>query len=129
MKRLFSRYLSWPPVFRIWVAVLWSVLLFTLCLLPVKGIPHWNPVPYMDKWVHLFLFLVFFLVWSLSSTKSYLYILYIFIISILTGIGIEILQEYLHMGRHFDWYDIVFDGMGSSLGYFILKLFKPDLIR
>ena len=73
----------------------------------------------IDKLIHLciFAFLGFSILMSLKSIKFYQFIIIVFIY----GLGTEVLQEVMHMGRSFELLDILADLIGSSLGFLVYK--------
>src|SRR5690606_17210705 len=102
----------------------YTVLLFVATLTPLGYLKDDSPgwlssfsFEHFDKVVHflMFFFMGIFLYLSFRLQKiSYFYIPF------LTGILIEILQHYIPTGRTFDVWDILADGLGALLAYFLL---------
>lgn len=106
-------------------AVGWTLLIFFLCLIPGRDIPHVK-VPLVDKWVHFILFGIFSFLWLLSLVHTNLTRLFIvFIAAIGTGWMVEELQGLLvSLGRSKDKMDIVADGVGGLLGVLLFAMVK-----
>lgn len=102
------------------VFILYTLFLFTVTLLPLDVIgseeKDWlSKISFknQDKLVHLLLFFVFTFFLYFSRTVERFSTL--FILSVSTGILIEILQFLTAQGRTFDPMDIVADSIGSGL--------------
>jgi len=105
------------------LATLWTLLIFILCLMPGKDLPEVN-VPFIDKWTHFVLFGTFSFLWLCGFPKrKFGHLALVFIISIALGWLIECLQGYfVSLGRSKDIMDAVADGIGGLLGilFFVL---------
>lgn len=99
------------------MATLWTLLIFILCLLPGKDIPEVD-VPLIDKWTHLVLFGGFTFFWFCSRPlPTARRIISLFLWSLAVGIIIEILQGTLtFLGRSMELLDAVADSIGGLLG-------------
>lgn len=107
----------------------WTVLITVLLTLPGSALPKegWLDFLHPDKWIHLVIFAV--LVWltdrvikkqewpgghppnmGLIQAVCFLY-----------GAGMEVVQHYLIPNRSFDVWDIVADGAGCLVGYWMTK--------
>lgn len=102
------------------VFILYTLFLFTVTLLPLDVIgseeKDWlSKISFknQDKLVHLLLFFVF--TFFLYFSKNVERFSTLFILSVSTGILIEILQILTAQGRTFDLLDIVADSIGSGL--------------
>ncbi|MBA3827886.1 MAG: VanZ family protein [Taibaiella sp.] len=99
------------------LAVLWTVLIFVLCLLPGHDFPEVN-VKFIDKWTHLILFGVFTFLWLGASlvrnTRKYILL---FVFAVVTGSLIELLQgAFPSLGRSMELGDAIADAIGGLLG-------------
>lgn len=98
-------------------AILWTLLIFILCLWPSKELPEVN-VPLADKWTHIVLFAVFSFCWlCVRPGGGAGFRVFICLISIGLGWLVEWLQHSLPaLGRGFDYNDIIANGIGGLLG-------------
>ena len=115
------------------VPITLSIIILLISLNPLPKLPEISFVP-IDKIGHLlaFFILVITYLWAfIKSRKVALakinYIVFSFIICVLLGGVIEILQHYLPIRRFGDWFDFYFDIAGIILGiiiFFMLKRIK-----
>ncbi len=133
MKELFTPFSLYKKRARL-IAILWTLLVFTVCLMPAKDIPEIN-VPLIDKWVHFLLFgaFAFFCLCSRPS-KSFLFLFLIFVFSVFYGWLIETLQgAFPFLGRTYELMDIVADGIGGFIGitvfYFLFRYFEKRNVK
>jgi VanZ family protein len=107
------------------LAVAWLVLITTLLCIPGSRLPkiNWEDKILLDKWVHFFLFIILVMLWCAyfkgSKAKSKEIFLKITILSMIYGVGMELVQHYFIPFRSFAYGDIIADGFGSLAGYFI----------
>lgn len=74
----------------------------------------------LDKWVHLFLFLVLVLLWCRAHlVKSKKNFLAIAVISAFYGVIMEMVQHYFIPYRSFDYRDMIANCLGAAIGYLI----------
>lgn len=99
------------------LATLWTLLIFILCLMPGNDLPEVS-VPFIDKWTHFVLFGAFAFLWLCGFPKrKFSHLAIIFLITIALGWLIECLQGYFtFLGRDKDIMDAVADGIGGLLG-------------
>lgn len=95
------------------LAVAWTVLIVVLCTVPVSEMPAQFPPFSYDKWVHLGLFAVFAVLWLRARPGQGLAIL---VAGTVFGIGIEVVQGILPIGRSPDPLDAVADVVGLVVG-------------
>ncbi|HKC37827.1 MAG TPA: VanZ family protein [Chitinophagaceae bacterium] len=104
-------------------AIIWLLLVTTLLCIPGTRLPQikWDDKLLFDKWIHVLLFLILVLVWCRAYSKPRLKNIFIMItiLSILYGIGMEIVQKYFIPFRSFDVGDIIADAVGCITGYLI----------
>ena len=107
----------------------WTLLILLVCLMPGDNLPSSSFLGFKgaDKLIHFTLYLVLLILIgkglvsyfksSYSSTRiiviSYLYCLFL-------GIGIEFIQSVFVAGRLGDFFDVLANAIGSSIGVFIL---------
>ncbi len=80
---------------------------------------------YLDKWVHITLFSTLVALFSFPLKKQVpsnsLVYLYITLLCLMYGVGMEFMQRYFANGRSFDVWDMVADAVGCSLGFLFTK--------
>lgn len=111
-------------------AIAWLIIVTVLLLMPGDDVPNenWLSVIYFDKWVHAGLFggLTFFfslpLIYNSKSTKKLLII--IAILSFVYGVLMEFAQRYIAIDRDFDLYDMLADGIGSLIAFWLMLYLK-----
>jgi len=113
--------------------IIWSLIILILLGLPGDDLPDISffNIPYFDKIVHFFLFLVFvfFLAYGFAKQNRFNILHQKFLLlSLLTGViygGLtEILQEVVFTGRTSDFFDFIADVAGCVTGllfFFFLK--------
>lgn len=116
------------PQIVFWTALLWSVTIFILLIIPGQEFSGAPRVPFLDKIIHIFLFGIQVLLWcryiNLSRTTPVLRnFLLVFFISCLFGIAMEFVQKYGVANRSFETEDIVADIIGSAMGWLIYRYF------
>ena len=119
------------------MAVLWLLIVTTLLCIPGTELPKikWENKIWLDKWVHVFLFMVLVTLWSkVYSGKKNIQnnirkiFFQIMILGFLYGILMEIVQKYFILNRSFDLIDILANGTGCFIGYLIsIKRFVKKL--
>ena len=114
---------------------MWLLLITTLLCIPGSRLPkiNWEDKILLDKWVHFFLFLILVMLWCAyfkgSKVKYKEIFLKVAILSMIYGIGMEVVQHYFIPLRSFAYGDIIADGLGSVAGYFIaINRFVKKLI-
>ncbi|MCC6287070.1 MAG: VanZ family protein [Chitinophagaceae bacterium] len=115
---------------KIWPALLWSILIFILLIIPGKEMPAGPEIPSFDKIIHMFLFGIQVWLWCIYfkhgekfSNRLGIFFL-IFLLSCLYGIGMEYVQKYFVANRAFELGDIMADIAGSAIGLLLALKFK-----
>lgn len=99
------------------IALLWTSIVLYLCLVQSNDLPVIN-FPNLDKCIHTFFHFVFTFVWFLFFYKQlkldsiFKPLLISFVMSVVFGIGIEILQGLVTATRSAD----VMDGVANLVG-------------
>lgn len=119
---MFFKYTKW--------ALLWAVLIFILCAIPGRDLPHISFLEILefDKWVHAGVFFVltvlfirgFSLQNSLAILKSRPMIAS-FVISVAYGGSLELMQEALFSERSADIYDFIANSFGCVMGLLLYR--------
>jgi VanZ family protein len=98
-------------------ALSWTILITLLSLSPVSETPGVE-LPWLDKVVHFFFYLLFAILWYLYLNAKRLKnaAIKIFLFSVTYGIIIEVLQHSTPFHRHFDVGDIIANTLGTVMG-------------
>jgi len=108
-------------------AFTWLLFVTILLCTPGSKLPKigWSDKIWLDKWAHIFLFFVLVFLWCRAYLKRDLVIsikkicFTIAILSVVYGIGMEIVQHYFIPFRSFDYGDMIADAIGSIAGYIV----------
>ena len=110
----------------VWPALFWLVISTFLLVLPGSALPKndWLGKLWFDKWIHVGLFAIMVFLWCWSMTrfetdpvnrkKGFLFIA---ILCLVYGIGMEFVQKYFVVNRSFDEGDILADAGGCIAGW------------
>jgi VanZ family protein len=110
---------------RILPALTWLIIVTVLLCLPGSALPkeNWFDKIWLDKWIHIGLFLVMVYLWCLYVSgyegKKMRYFRQIATYFFLYGVAMELVQKYLIPNRSFDLKDILADGLGCGIGLLI----------
>jgi len=115
-------------------AIVWTIILLTLCLAPGKDIPSipWLNSIHFDKVVHFCLFGGFVLFWCYGILKQentvlFRIVLLFTLLSISLGIAVEFMQKYWIPDRDFEIGDMIADAAGAILAAILFSRFKEKL--
>jgi glycopeptide antibiotics resistance protein len=109
-------------------AFLWAAVILILCALPGSSFPKLTFLDWLrpDKVVHLIMFgaLCFLLIKGFTQQNTFhplsLYPkMYAALLSIIYGIVIELLQEYIFIWRSGEFFDVVADAFGALIGLWV----------
>lgn len=103
-------------------AVLWLLLITVLLCIPGTKLPkiQWHNKIFLDKLIHVALFLVLVFLWCRAYTiKTKKIFISITVLSICYGIMMELVQQYFIPFRSFDLRDMLANSIGALAGYFI----------
>jgi len=102
----------------------WVIICTILLTLPGSSFPKedWLDKIWFDKWVHIGLFAVMVMTWCWGvqkrTTQNPLRVfIWILLLAILYGTGMEFVQKYLVINRSFDAADIIADTVGAAIGF------------
>lgn len=113
-------------------AILWTFIVFILCLIKLDGAPKVNVVNF-DKYIHCIFHFIFTSLWFMffrlhfRSGKQYKAFVVSFLLSVSVGVLIELIQQYFTESRTGDFYDVLANMSGASLAIsllYILNSFK-----
>jgi len=109
-------------------AVIWLLLVTSLLCIPGTRLPKitWEDKVWLDKWVHIFLFMILVILWSKAyshkkntNSGGRKIFFEIMIVGCFYGIAMEFVQKYFIPFRSFDVGDIIADAIGCVVGYLI----------
>lgn len=105
------------------IAILWTLLIFFLCFIPGKDLPHLN-IPLVDKWTHMVLFGMFTILWH-NTTRSNSFSLKLILLIVATFLGwlVEYVQGHYVQGRSQDNMDTLADAIGGLIGIILFTLY------
>lgn len=112
-------------------ALSWAAFILYLCLIRISEMPEVK-VPYIDKFIHAFFYLVFSLLWfyalrfyyrKQSRTKL---LKIVFFMALLFGIAIELFQTFFTTYRSGDITDVFANTTGSLLAILIIQFFDKN---
>ncbi|MVM39196.1 VanZ family protein [Spirosoma sp. HMF3257] len=113
-----------PPILFRWLASAWTIIMLIGCLTPNDKLPD-SLTSFNDKFLHAGIFAPFVVLWILAGFR----ISYVFVVAILFGGLIELLQYTLPINRSGDWIDLAADSLGAFLGvilgWVVQKTYKP----
>lgn len=122
---MYNSKLNWKYFF---LPVSLSVITLIISLIPLPKLQEVQFIP-NDKLGHLlaFLLLMFSYLWAFNKQKTITFsekkiTALSFVICIILGGGIELLQHYLPIQRYGDWFDFYFDIAGIILGMMIYRI-------
>lgn len=105
----------------IYGALIWLTFTTVLLCLPGSAIPahQWFEFLMVDKWVHIFLFSTLTILFSrvLDSQKYWMAA----VLVLVYGVGMEFVQKWFIVNRSFDLGDIIADGVGALVGFFVAR--------
>ncbi|HEV8271404.1 MAG TPA: VanZ family protein [Chitinophagaceae bacterium] len=120
-------------------AIIWLLIITILLCIPGTALPKikWDSKIWLDKWIHVFLFMVLVILWSKAyagkkniqnNTRKIFF--QIMILGFFYGILMELVQKYFIPYRSFDLIDMIADAAGCVVGYFIsIKRFVKNRIK
>ena|SRR6266403_1509797 len=111
-------------------ALIWAAVIFALCSMPGRLIPtvSWLELLSFDKWVHAGVFFILVSLFQIAVTANqqnpkliYLY----FILSVMYGGALEIMQATVFSERSADWLDMI----ANSFGCLMALVFRVKITR
>jgi VanZ family protein len=110
--------------FRVVITAAYLLLIVTLSLLPPTDLPKVELFEGFDKLVHFLMYfpLAALLCWSLKVEMKTDRIWIVIALAVLWGIGMELMQLAMHLGRSFSWYDELSNFIGAVFGTFLYRM-------
>ncbi len=102
------------------LAFIWALVIFGLCSMPGRFIPSvsWLELLSFDKWVHAGIFFTLLglleiavIAHGQAKTLAYIY----FILCVMYGGSLEIMQATMFSDRSADWYDVIANSFGCVM--------------
>ena len=116
------------------LAVLWALVIFGLCSMPGRFIPSvsWLELLSFDKWVHASVFFILVSLLGISvvshqQTKNLFY--FYFILSVMYGGLLEIMQAKVFSERSADWYDMIANSFGCVIALLLHQKIKRLIFK
>ncbi|NEW81719.1 MAG: hypothetical protein GZ094_05075 [Mariniphaga sp.] len=124
MNKLISLLLSVPQWLRITMSLLYLAFIAFLSLAPPDGLPDIPLFRGADKIIHtcMYLGLTGLACWSMHAEYKPIWYYLISLFSISWGVSMEFFQYLMHMGRSFDYYDMIGNAIGTLFGVLIYIL-------
>ena len=108
------------------VLSIWVIIVTILSLIPDNNV-YEKLFPFQDKVLHIIFYLVMtFLLRRIFADKQKTLLFKAIIPASFYGFSMECLQGILNTGRHFDYYDIIANIIGSLLGSLLFYLFRKN---
>jgi glycopeptide antibiotics resistance protein len=111
-------------------SILLLILIFTLTLMPSNEVPSSSGIQ-LDKIIHFTLFFCFAFSLIIGLLKQYYIkvmnksaLKFTIVISVLLSFITEVFQYLMHVGRNFDWTDILFNILGILFALFMFFWIK-----
>lgn len=107
--------------FKYSISVIWTLTIVTVCMVSASmvQIPGIDKIGGLDKLGHFGLYLIAALLWmnALQHTVAYGYAQMIsFFGLVMVGVLVELMQANLTTDRHFEYYDILANVIGTLVG-------------
>jgi len=112
------------------LAIVWTVLIATSCLLPASTFKEFSfdSLIGIDKIIHLTIYFGFVILWALVTDQlTFKYRIILLSVGISYGILIEILQANMSLGRSYDLADIIANSIGCVLGIISIDFVRKKL--
>lgn len=121
---MISIFFSIKQWLRISLSLIYLSCIAFLSLLPPDDFPEIPLFPGADKIVHtcMYLGLTWLACWSMHAEIKRVWYYLIILFSIGWGAIMELFQLLMHMGRSFDFYDIIGNSIGTLIGVLIYIL-------
>lgn len=121
---MISLIFSIPQWLRITLSLAYLAVIAFLSLLPPDDFPELPLFPGADKIIHtcLYLGLAWLVCWSMHAEHKRIWYFLIVLFAIGWGLIMEIFQLMMHMGRSFDFFDIIGNSVGAFIGVLIYSL-------
>jgi VanZ family protein len=108
------------------LAITWTLIIFILCATPGQYIPttSWLELLSFDKWVHASIFFILAslcFITVIKKKESAGYVALYFLLCVIYGGLLEIMQAKFFSNRSADWQDFVANTFGSLIALFLFR--------
>jgi VanZ family protein len=116
--------------FYLFLWITWLITISFLLLMPGENIPNSGiDIPHLDKYLHFIMFAVLSFLFLLQKVKRKQKVtirekIAVCLVIVCFGLIVEIIQECFILDRHFDWWDVVANTLGTIAGVLLLLLIK-----
>ena len=114
----------------LFLAIAWTALIASSCLISASAFKAFtfDNIFQLDKILHLTLYYVFIVLWSLvSKVNTVRQKCVLLIVGIAYGVLIEVLQAAMSLGRSYELDDIIANTIGCVLGVLSISYIKRKL--
>jgi VanZ family protein len=116
------------------LSIAWAILIFALCATPGRFIPSvsWLELLSFDKWVHAGVFFILVSLFAIAVQahhQSRTAFLVYFILSVLYGGALEIMQAKVFSERSADWYDMIANTFGCLMALLFFGRIKKAVFK
>src|SRR5687767_9907319 len=106
--------------------IAWILIIFILCATPGDYIPSsdWMELLSVDKLIHAAMFFVLsalFFITAIKYKQGLFVVVIYFILSVLYGLSLELMQSTFFRNRSTDWKDVVANTLGCLIALMFLK--------
>ena len=109
---------------RITLSLVYLSCIAFISLLPSKDFPELPSFPGIVKLVHFCMYfgLSILASWSMHAEVKHRWYFFVILFAIGWGVTMEVFQFLMHLGRSFEFYDILANSIGALTGAFIYLL-------
>lgn len=115
-------------------ALTWALIIFGLCAMPGSLVPtvSWLELLSFDKWVHAGVFFVLVSLFVIAVTahqqnKNLIYLY--FLLAVLYGGALEIMQATVFSERSADWLDMIANSFGCLIALLLNKRINRSVFK
>ena len=107
--------------FRVFVSMIYLCIIVLISLLPATDLPKIPLFTGADKIIHTLMYsgLTWLVCWMIYAEKKHLWYYLTVLLTISWGVIMELCQLNMHLGRSFDYFDILGNSIGTLLGLLI----------
>lgn len=116
------------------LAITWAIVIFILCATPGRFVPSatWLELLSFDKWVHAGVFFTLVTLFGVAihaHQQSYSMFFLYFLLCVLYGGALEVMQAKVFSERSADWYDMIANSFGCITGLLLRRKINRLLFK